>query len=85
MYADYHQLYVAGKTPKNLQTVLSADIELATTWYKENLLLTNHEKYQAMTITGGPSDDTTIAEKVKPRWNELSQTPWSLYRSQTEL
>ena len=65
MYADYHQLYVAGKTPKNLQAVLSADIELATTWYKENLLLTNHKKYQAMTITGGPSEDTTIAEKIK--------------------
>ena len=32
MYAVDHQLYAAGKTPKNVESALNADVELATTW-----------------------------------------------------
>ena len=32
LYAVDHHLYVADKTPKNVESALNADVELATTW-----------------------------------------------------
>jgi hypothetical protein len=51
MYADDHQIYKVGKQLQNVQNHLMKEAELASSWYKENLLQTNTKKYQILTIT----------------------------------
>lgn len=65
VYADDHQLYVSGRTPKCVETSLNADVGLASTWYEDNLFSAKHDKYQAMTIIGRRSNNITVAVKVK--------------------
>ena len=50
MYADDHQIYKVGKQLQNVQNHLVKEAELASSWYKENLLQTNTKKYQILTI-----------------------------------
>ena len=57
MYADDHQLYLAGQTVKEVQDTLNKEGEIISKWYESNLLIgTNYEKYQIM--SKGPEDKT---------------------------
>ena len=52
MYADDHQLYVAKDSPKAVEKVMNENMDKACSWYKDNFLRANKEKYQTMTVTG---------------------------------
>lgn len=51
MYADDHQIYAMGQHISNVMEQLKKEAELASTWYSNNLLLANPEKYQILTLT----------------------------------
>ena len=50
MYPDDHQLYAAGKTHGTVESVLKTQGHLASSWYKNNFLLANPEKFQSLTL-----------------------------------
>ena len=50
MYADDHQLYKIGNQIKCIENELSVETEIASDWYKENLLKPNYRKYQTMKL-----------------------------------
>ena len=50
MYADDHQVYVAGHTSEGVVKNLVRDGEKLTQWYKDNLLQVNCDKYQCMLL-----------------------------------
>ena len=50
LYADDRQIYAMGKQIRNVENILRNEMEIASTWYEENLLKSNYQKYQTMTI-----------------------------------
>ena len=50
MYADDHQLYVTETRYGLVESKLTMQDHMASTWYKENLLLANPDKHQLLTI-----------------------------------
>ena len=50
MYADDHQLYVMGNNYEIVGSRLKAQGQLASTWYKNNFLLANTDKFQFLTV-----------------------------------
>ena len=50
MYADDHQIYAAGRDLGNVKGTIQREGELAAAWYKDNYLLANADKFQAMLI-----------------------------------
>ena len=50
MYADYHQLYVTGSDYNIASSGLQYQGKLAMSWYRDNFLLANTEKFQCLTI-----------------------------------
>ena len=60
MYADDHQLYSAGQTVKEVQDILNKEGEIISKWYESNLLKSNYEKYEIMSMR--PKDKTKDLE-----------------------
>lgn len=50
MYADDHQLYTMGKDFDKVRNNLEKEGKLAASWYKDNYLLANPDKFQSMII-----------------------------------
>ena len=50
MYADDHQLFAAGETHGTVESRLKTPGHLASSWYKNNFLLANLEKFQSLTV-----------------------------------
>lgn len=50
MYADDHQMYVMGKKHDVVAQSIKIHGEKALSWYKNNYLSTNPEKFQLLTI-----------------------------------
>ena len=58
MYADDHQIYTSGKHIHYVQSnQLKKETDLASVWYKENLLQTNIKRYHALVINPKPQKD----------------------------
>ena len=53
MYADDHQLYAMGKNHETIEPRLKTQGRLASSWYKNNFLLVNLEKFQSLTLIQG--------------------------------
>ena len=51
MYADDHQLYVTGSNQNIASSRLQYQGKLAMSWYRDNFLLANTEKFQCLTIS----------------------------------
>ena len=50
MYADDHQLYITAKDHDKVGAKLKTQGLLAQSWYRNNFLLANPDKFQLMTI-----------------------------------
>ena len=50
MYADDHQLYVTGSDYNIASSRLRYQGKLAMSWYRDNFILVNTEKFQCLTI-----------------------------------
>ena len=50
LYADDHQIYAMSRQIRNVENILRNEMEIASNWYKENLLKANYQKYQTMAI-----------------------------------
>ena len=64
MYADDHQLYAAGETHGTVESRLKTQGHLASSWYKDNFLLANLERFQSLTVNprniDAENDDKTL-------------------------
>ena len=62
--ADDHQLYAAGETHRTVEWGLKTQGHLAPSWYKNNSLLPNPEKFQSLTVNPrnikAENDDKTL-------------------------
>ena len=67
MYADDHQLYVTGSDYNIASSKLQYQGKLAISWYRDNFLLANTEKFQCLTINPRniDSDKQTEAPQIK--------------------
>ena len=59
LYADDHQLYVTGKTYEEVESTLKTQGQQALTWYRNNFLLANSNKFQSLTINPRTTTTTT--------------------------
>lgn len=50
MYTDDHQVYITGKNTKEVEKRLKAGAKAATSWYSDNFLLANPDKFRAITF-----------------------------------
>ena len=50
IYADDHQLYTSGTNFTAVGEALEQEDQLAASWYRDNFLLPNPDKFQAMTL-----------------------------------
>ena len=48
MYADDHQIRVSHQLIENFATLLNNKAKIVSNWYKNNFLLANKDKFQAM-------------------------------------
>ena len=55
MHADDQKLYSAGQMVKEVQITLNKEEEIISKWYESNLLRSDYEKYQIMSM--GPKDE----------------------------
>ena len=64
MYADDYQLYAAGETHGTVESRLKTQGHLASSWYKNNFLLANLERFQSLTVNprniDAENDDKTL-------------------------
>ena len=62
MYADDHQLYADGETRGTVESGLKTQGHFASSWYKNNSLLSNPEKFQSLTVNPRniEAENTTI-------------------------
>ena len=64
MYTDDHQLHAAGETHVTVESRLKTQGHLASSWYKNNFLLANPEKFQSLTVNprniDAENDDKTL-------------------------
>ena len=50
MYVDDHQLYTSGTNFTAVREALEQEDQLAASWYRDNFLLANPDKFQAMIL-----------------------------------
>ena len=50
MYADDHQAYTFGERIEDVESILNHEGKEISNWYKDNLLMCNHEKFQSMSL-----------------------------------
>lgn len=69
MYADDLQLYVMGNNYETVGSSLKAQGQQASTWYKNNFLLANPDKFQSFTVNPRKLDaeKTDVSVHRRPR------------------
>ena len=50
IYVDDHQLYTSGTSFTAVREALEQEGQLAASWYRDNFLLANPDKFQAMIL-----------------------------------
>ena len=50
MYANDHQAYASDKIIKDIENILNNERKEISHWYKDNLLMCNHEQFQSMSL-----------------------------------
>ena len=60
MYTEDHQMYVLGKKHDVVTQSIKTQGEQALSWYKNNYLSANPEKFQLLTITWEMLTQTVI-------------------------
>ena len=50
IYVDDHQLYTSGTNFTAVREALEQEYQLAASWYRDNFLLANPDKFQAMIL-----------------------------------
>ena len=50
MYADDHHAYTLGERIEDVESILNYEGKEISNWYKDNLLMSNHEKFQPMSL-----------------------------------
>jgi len=65
MYADDHQLYVTGSDYNIESSKQQYQGKLAMSWYRENFLLANTEKFQSLTINPRNIDSDRQSEALQ--------------------
>jgi len=60
MYTEDHQMYVMGKKHDVVTQSIKTQGEQALSWYKNNYLSANPEKFQLLTITREMLTQTVI-------------------------
>ena len=65
MYADDHQLYVTGSDYNIASSRLQYQGKLAMSWYRDNFLLANTEKFQCLTINPRNIDSDKQTEALQ--------------------
>ena len=78
MYADDHQLYVAGKNHEAVESRLKTQGQLALSWYKNNFLLANPDKFQSLTINPRNIDLGNKGNVLTIDDHEISKTEQNL-------
>ena len=77
MYADDHQMYVMGKKHDVVAQSTKIQGEQAISWYKNNYLSANPEKFQLLTInprnvdTDNDNQDLSVAGHAIERMGEI--------------
>ena len=56
MYADDHQMYVKGRKHKTVRCRMKTQGQQALSWYSNNCLLANPDKFQSLYINSGKLD-----------------------------
>ena len=65
MYADDHQLYVTGSDHNIASSRLQYQGKLVMSWYRDNFLLANTEKFQCLTINSRNIDSDKQTEALQ--------------------
>ena len=66
MYADNHQMHISGKDMHTIENTLNTEAQVASSWYKNNSLQANHDKFHILAInprqhnTSENKNDTTL-------------------------
>ena len=60
MYADDHQLYVAGNSVESIEQSLNDEGQTVSKWYRDNFLKGNHDKYNVMLLGKRHNDNSSI-------------------------
>ena len=50
MYVDDHQAYTFGERIEDVESILNYEGKETSNWYKDNLLMCNHEIFQSMSL-----------------------------------
>ena len=50
MYVDDHQLYISGTNFTAVREALEQEGQRAASWYRDNFLLANPDKFQAIIV-----------------------------------
>ena len=64
MYADDHQIYETAKSLSEVQSKVEESANLASSWYKSNMLQGNHDKFFSMAIRRNADNNTSMRIKV---------------------
>ena len=57
MYADDHQPYTVGNNANTMKDHLELEAAKALTWYNDNYLMVNPDKFQLLSINSQNDDD----------------------------
>lgn len=57
MYADDHQIYTVGSNANTMKARLESEAAKALTWYNDNYLVVNPEKFQLLMINSQNDND----------------------------
>ena len=74
MYADDHQMYATGKSYGLVETKLTTQGQLASTWYRDNFLCANPDKFQSFTINPRNVDVGNVDNVLKIDDQEIDKT-----------
>ena len=64
MYADDHQLFVAGNSIQEVEQSLNEGGQGISRWYTDNFLMRNHDKYNTMLIGRKNNDEQSISVDI---------------------
>ena len=64
MYADDHQMYTSGTDFSTVRNSLEMEGQKAASWYKDNYLLANRDKFQALTINPRNVDTNSQSRNI---------------------
>lgn len=80
MYADDHQLLVKEESAKGVAQKLNERGKKISTWYKDNFLRGNYDKYKAMLLRRTrKTGENTLTLREKPEDPVQSLNSWELH------